>query len=241
MKGFKIVYLSNLVCKQEIPPTIRSWIIQQSRWAKGFSQNIKKNYLEFLFMSIKSSFTQTIQGTIHLTQYLVPLMILVNTTTTVLIMYSSTELSSIFRLFGIIFTFSAICGILAYCIAIFRTNRPKSDIILIPLFLFWGAGLIVRMSAGTIEGFLKKGGKFERTPKFNLGKSTSKISVREYIPLDWVVFLEIIYLLILIAGIIKALDMGIYFLFTGFYFIFIGLSVFNLIISELIHGIGYRH
>lgn len=239
MKGYKIVYLENLISKQEIPPTIRTWIIQQSRWAKGFSQNIKLNMRRFLLLSIKSSPIRAIQGTIHLTQYFIPLMIFVNTTTTVLIMYSTSSNDNIFRLLGVVFTFSAICGIMAYYVAILRAKRSKLEIFLIPLFLFWGAGLIIRMSVGTIDGLIRKGGRFERTPKFNINeiKSESKDRIREYIPLDWIILLEITYLLILFAGIVKTMNLGMDFIFTAVYYIFIALSVLNLIISEFTHGI----
>ncbi|MHA2175453.1 MAG: glycosyltransferase family 2 protein [Candidatus Hodarchaeales archaeon] len=242
MKGFKIIYLSELVINQEIPPTIRCWIIQQSRWAKGFSQNIKGNLPRFFLISIKSSFMQTLQGTIHMTQYLVPLMIFVNTTTAVLIMYSNVSIFNFLRFFGVFFTLSMICGIMAYSVAIIRSNRRTFDILLIPLFLFWGAGLIVRMSVGTIDGLIRKGGKFDRTPKFNLNgiNEQSNIPSQEYIPLDWIIVLEIMYLLILIAGIIKTMSLGIIFAFTGVYYIFIGLSILNLIVSELVHGIKFR-
>ncbi|MHA2202654.1 MAG: glycosyltransferase [Candidatus Hodarchaeales archaeon] len=35
MKGYEINYLRDVTNLQEIPPTIRCWIIQQSRWSKG--------------------------------------------------------------------------------------------------------------------------------------------------------------------------------------------------------------
>ncbi|MHA1444581.1 MAG: glycosyltransferase, partial [Candidatus Hodarchaeales archaeon] len=54
ISGYEIVYLMSTVNFQEIPPTIRCWIIQQKRWAKGFSQNIKKNLKRFLIFSFKS-------------------------------------------------------------------------------------------------------------------------------------------------------------------------------------------
>jgi thiosulfate reductase cytochrome b subunit len=98
------------------------------------------------------------------------------------------------------------------------------------------------MSVGTIDGLIRKGGKFDRTPKFNLNgiNEQSNIPSQEYIPLDWIIVLEIMYLLILIAGIIKTMSLGIIFAFTGVYYIFIGLSILNLIVSELVHGIKFR-
>ncbi|MCK4849636.1 MAG: glycosyltransferase, partial [Candidatus Heimdallarchaeota archaeon] len=140
INGYEIVYLTSAVNLQEIPPTIRCWIIQQNRWAKGFSQNMKKNLKKFLVFSLNSPGWLSVQGIIHLTQYLIPLMIIINTVTTILLIYSPSFEGGLFSIVGVFFSFSAICGVLAYSFAIVRGDRSSWDILLIPLFLFWGAG-----------------------------------------------------------------------------------------------------
>lgn len=238
MKGYEIIYLTSTVNLQEIPPTIRCWIIQQSRWAKGFSQNIKKNLKHFLHYSLKPPRWLTIQGIIHLTQYLVPLMILFNTVTMIILLYSPSIEGGFLSILGVFFTISTICGVLAYSFAIKRGDRSFWDILLIPLFLYWGAGLVLRMGVGVIDGFLRKSGVFERTPKYNIGSTQfhSKDIIRQKIPIDKIFFLEILYIFILLTGILKTLSLGGLYIFNAFYFIFLMLSTTNLVLSEVLHS-----
>ena len=240
LSGYEIVYLTSTVNLQEIPPTIRCWIIQQKRWAKGFSQNIKKNLKRFLIFSFKSPSWLTIQGIIHLTQYLVPFMIIINTVTTVMLIYTPSFEGGLFSIIGVLFSFSVICGVLAYSFAIVRGDRSLWDILLIPLFLFWGAGLVIRMGVGVIDGFLRTSGVFERTPKYNISKdqNNSETINRQHIPIDKIFFLEILYILVLLAGILKTLILGGFFIFSTFYFVFLLLSTANLVLSEVLHSIS---
>jgi len=123
-------------------------------------------------------------------------------------------------------------------VTVLRAKRPLWHILLIPLFLFWGAGLIVRMGIGTISGLFRKGGEFVRTPKFDLSnsKEKSEISIREKIPLDKVLLAELAYMIILFLGLFKGLELGGSYLSQVIYYLFLLLSLANLVISELLHA-----
>jgi hypothetical protein len=142
--------------------------------------------------------------------------------------------------FGILYSIAATLGIIAYVISVRRAKRPIKDIFLIPLFLFWGAGLIVRMGLGTILGFFQKGGEFERTPKYNLfdKKKTSSINTRERIPLDKVFLAELGYMLIICLGLLKGLELGGLFFSQVVFYLFLLLSLLNLVLSELLHALA---
>lgn len=238
MEGYELIYLSNVSNAQEIPPTIRCWIIQQSRWAKGFSQNLRKNYHRFLKNSKKKS---RIQGSIHLTQYFVPLLIVLNTVTSSILLYFPLFQGTTFLIFGFMFSFVTVLGIIAYVFSVIRANRPKRDILLIPFFLFWGAALVVRMGLGTLSGLWKQGGKFVRTPKFNLTNSKKgvTINIRERIPLDKVFLAELVYLTILCLGLLKGIELGGGYLSQVIFYLFLILSMMNLIVSEILHAFFY--
>jgi hypothetical protein len=168
-------------------------------------------------------------------------MIVINTVTSIILITSGSLNKIDFSAINLLFGIATICGIIAYSFAILRAERSTWDLLFIPVFLFWGAGLIVRMSVGTVVGLIRKGGVFERTPKFNIGSTsiqTKKLS-RERIPLDKILMLEAGYTLILIIGIFKTIELGGYFLFSGIYYGFIVLSIINLIVSELLHGFFY--
>ncbi len=240
MKGYELVYLTGVVNNQEIPPTLRSWIIQQSRWSKGFSQNIRKNFLSFLFLSPNCSFVCKIQGTVHLTQYLFPFMIVINTITSTLLIFSPSLDTEPFFIFGLLFAVATFCGIVAYASAIIRAERARWVLILIPLFLFWGGGLVVRMAVGTLTGFVMKGGEFVRTPKYNVSGigDSSRQKIHNHIPLDRLTIVELIYMLILVLGFVKYCTLGGFYLFNAFYFLFLCLGILNLLISEFVHAIS---
>ncbi len=233
--GYKILYLRDIINFQEVPPTIRSWIIQQSRWAKGFSQNLRKNLLLFWKSSRGNS---RIQGLIHLTQYFLPLLILINTFTGSFLLYIPQYHGDSFFALGILFTIAALLGIIAYLITIIRAKRKKIDIFLIPCFLFWGAGLIVRMGIGTFMGLIRKGGAFTKTPKFNLSNihQNSKVQTREKIPLDKIFFIELMYMVVIGLGLLKAIVLGGIYLSQAFFYVFLLLSLLNLVFSELLHA-----
>ena len=128
-------------------------------------------------------------------------------------------------------------GIIAYATAILRAKRNSYFILLIPIFLFWGAGLIIRMGVGTVSGLLRKGGVFQRTPKFNLSDSRNKkVDFRVLIPLDRVFFIEIAYVLLLAVGVIRAMSLGVSYITQGFYYLFVLISLLNMVSSELFHA-----
>ncbi|MFX1536389.1 MAG: glycosyltransferase [Promethearchaeota archaeon] len=235
MKGYEVIYLRDVTNSQEIPPTIRCWIIQQSRWSKGFSQNLRKNYLSFWRNSRGKS---RIQGTLHQTQYVVPLLILLITITSSLLLFFPEFDGKMLAIFGFFYSIVAILGIFTYIVSIMRAKRPVKDILLIPLFLFWGAGLIVRMGLATISGLIRKGGVFERTPKFNLfnDQKRSSITFKEKIPLDKVFLAELAYVAIISLGLLKGIELGGLYLLQVVFYLFILLSVLNLLFSELKHA-----
>ena len=234
MLGFEILYLRDVTNDQEIPPTLRCWIIQQSRWSKGFSQNIICNFKNFMTGTHGKS---KIQGFLQLTSYLVPFMILINTSTGSFLLFFSQFQPDSVLIFGVLFSIATICGVLAYMTTVTRGNRPIWHIFLIPLFLFWGAGLIVRMAAGTVSGLIYSGGEFVRTPKFHLSDNRDKLGeIRERIPLDKIFLVEIIYLIILLLGFTKSLELGGSFLSQSLYYVFLILSILNLLVSEILHA-----
>ena len=143
-----------------------------------------------------------------------------------------------FFLFGILFAVAGSLGFLAYLIAVIRTDRKLIDILFIPLYLFWGAGLIVRMGMGVISGLFQMGGEFTKTPKFDLSDTRSKksLQIREKIPLDKIFVFELVYMIILGLGLFKAFELGGAYLSQAIYYIFIIFSLLNLVFSELLHA-----
>jgi cellulose synthase/poly-beta-1,6-N-acetylglucosamine synthase-like glycosyltransferase len=76
MLGYRILYLRDLRCPGEIPPTVPSFKQQQGRWACGSLRNARL-ILPNLLKDRKYGFSKRFQAFIHLTGYLIhPLMVL---------------------------------------------------------------------------------------------------------------------------------------------------------------------
>jgi cellulose synthase/poly-beta-1,6-N-acetylglucosamine synthase-like glycosyltransferase len=75
MLGYRVLYLRDLPCPGEIPPTIPGFKMQQGRWACGSLRNARK-ILPTLLRDSKIKLTQRLQAFIHLTGYIIhPLMV----------------------------------------------------------------------------------------------------------------------------------------------------------------------
>ncbi len=76
MRGYGILYLRDLACPGEIPPTLPSFKMQQGRWANGSLRNARK-ILPDLLQDHKIGLKQRLQAFIHLTGYIIhPLMVI---------------------------------------------------------------------------------------------------------------------------------------------------------------------
>ena len=74
--GYRVLYLRDLECPGEIPPTVPSFKVQQGRWACGSLRNARK-ILPGLLHNRKLGVKQRLQAFIHLTGYMIhPLMVL---------------------------------------------------------------------------------------------------------------------------------------------------------------------
>jgi cellulose synthase/poly-beta-1,6-N-acetylglucosamine synthase-like glycosyltransferase len=73
--GYRMLYLRDLACPGEIPPTVSSFKMQQGRWACGSLRNARK-ILPGLLRDRKIGFKERLQAFIHLTGYIIhPLMV----------------------------------------------------------------------------------------------------------------------------------------------------------------------
>jgi cellulose synthase/poly-beta-1,6-N-acetylglucosamine synthase-like glycosyltransferase len=74
--GYGILYLRDLACPGEIPPTLPSFKVQQGRWACGSLRNARK-ILPGLLKDPSIEFRRRLQAFIHLTGYIIhPLMVI---------------------------------------------------------------------------------------------------------------------------------------------------------------------
>ena len=238
LQSNNVLFLPQVTVLQEIAPTLSLWGIQQTRWSRGFAQNLR---LHFKNVFSKNHSKNKFQGAILLTAYLIPFFVLLNIFSGSLLLFSPDyhSISSFLIILNSGLADVTIAGFIVYSVAIFRAKRPFWHILLIPLFLFWGSALLIRIFFGTIQGFFRYGGEFKRTPKFDLFKpDAKKTNTRVKMPVDGTLFIEIIFMIFIGGTILKTLEIGFQMILGTIFYTYVFLSMLFMSASNIIHYFG---
>ncbi len=162
LKGWRFLYLPDVVVPGELPPQMAAYKQQQARWAKGSTQCISV-VLPPLWTSRFSLF-QRLMATLHLCQYLPhPLMIILLLLTPPLLLSGDLQ-----RLHLSWLGLAGLGPPLAYIVsqrALYRDWGRR--LLAFPMLLALGTGIAWTNSRAVIGGLLGRRGEFRRTPKFN--------------------------------------------------------------------------
>ncbi len=192
LKGWKLRFLTDVVCPAEVPVTINAFKSQQYRWAKGSIQTAKKN-LGNLFKS-DISFLVKIQAFLHLTHYMVHPMMLLVVLTSIPMLYAQWFFDSLAYPI-MIFTLLclATCGpssMYLFSQKIFYRDW-KSRIKFLPFLMCLGTGIAVNNTKAVLEAFFNIKSGFVRTPKYGIKKKKDSWKEKHYsIPLNAISILE---------------------------------------------------
>jgi hypothetical protein len=219
IKGYRILYLKELLCPGEVPPTVPSYKKQQGRWACGSLRTAKK-LLPTILNNPKFSFKVRFQAFIHLTNYMVhPLMsssfLLACLVTLLQVDIDTYRFSNNFSqgqtgsgisfitpqtlLWASIGFMIALCTIAAWIPPIIALRAqdlsvPRKIISFVILSLL-GCGVSLN---NTIEAgkalFTNRSWAFSRTPKYALQHNKGDWRGKKYqVSLDFVFFLEVAF------------------------------------------------
>jgi len=192
LRGWKLKFVTDVVCPAEVPVTINAFKSQQYRWAKGSIQTAKKN-LGNLFKS-DISFLVKIQAFLHLTHYMVHPMMLLVVLTSIPMLYSQWFFDSLAYPI-MIFTLLclATCGpssMYLFSQKIFYRDW-KSRIKFLPFLMCLGTGIAVNNTKAVLEAFFNIKSGFVRTPKYGIKKKKDSWKEKHYsIPLNAISILE---------------------------------------------------
>ena len=191
LNGWKALYLRDLVIPGEIPPNMPSFRNQQARWARGSIQCGRK-LLKRVWSSPSLSFLQKIQATVHMTYYMIHLlMFLVLLVTVPLLMLRAFSLTSFFAPYAILFGLCAISSSMMYYTSIKQQNLSfRKKLPYLGLLSLIGYGLSAQCSISVIKGLSSYGGFFERTPKYNINDKKDEWRNKLYKPLKNLPLLE---------------------------------------------------
>jgi len=187
LRGWRIRYLPHISAPAELPAHINAYKRQQFRWAKGSIQTAIKT-LGALWRSPNPTAVK-IEATIHLTNYAVHPLMLLNLILTLPLMVNRSLLLWMIP----IFTLAAIGPWFMYWIAMREQGRGYQERISnLVMLVFLGAGLSLNNTRAVGEALLGKQSSFLRTPKFDLrGSKRQEQSSSSYLlPRDANVWIE---------------------------------------------------
>lgn len=181
LAGWKFVFLPSVTVPGEVPSSLNGFQEQQYRWVKGSVQTARK-----LLPAILSSglpWRVRVEASFHLTNnaaYPMTLMLALLLVPSLLIR-ERPGLEWTLALDFLLFSSSTVPVILFYLAGQRRIGRRaawRELLCVLPI----GVGLSIRNSAAVLEGLIRSGGTFHRTPKQGQGRLTVKPERSPHLP-----------------------------------------------------------
>ncbi len=164
-KGYRILYLPDVVCFSELPDSILAFKSQQKRWAKGGVQVAKKYWKRILSLDWPISwkvevFMQTL-GNFGYPLGVVLLLLLPY----ILYLKFTGRYEMLYTVMGGFAVFSILAVWVAFGVAYSFIKRDWKTLFFIPIGMAIVGGLMINNTNAVLEGIFGEGGVFERTPK----------------------------------------------------------------------------
>jgi len=184
LRGWKFLFLPDVVVPAELPTDINGFKSQQHRWTKGSIQTCLKLlpavWREKLPLIIK------LEATAHLTSNFGYLLLLL---LCILILPQSHAAHGGWRqtlLVDIPIFLATTVSITTFYIVAQRHLNPKSwmrDLLLLPLLLALAIGMSVNNARGVLEALLRRPSEFTRTPKYGQETLIERSCKVHYLPI----------------------------------------------------------
>jgi cellulose synthase/poly-beta-1,6-N-acetylglucosamine synthase-like glycosyltransferase len=206
LKGWQIQYIPHVVVPAELPIHINALKRQQFRWAKGSIQTAKK-LLRFMWGS-SHPLIKKMEGTIHLTHYLVHPLMLINLIISLPLIMDKSPLLWVLPIYLI----AAVGPLSLYWIAMgIEGQSIWKRITNLLMLLILGMGLSFNNSRAVFEALLGKQSAFLRTPKFKGQDNKSSVKLNDYLlPRDPHAWTEIFFGVYASGLLVYALSQGVW-------------------------------
>jgi len=230
MKGWKFIFLNDVVTPAELPAEINALKSQQYRWTKGAVETARK-ILPKLWRS-DLSIKIKIHSTFHLTNnFVYPfILILALLNLPLIIVKNHIPESEIFFMIFAFFLLSFGASFLFYAISQKALYKDwKKRMLLFPVFMSGSMGFSINNTKAVIQGLFKLKTPFIRTPKYELIGTNGSFFGKKYgISTDKMVIIEILMSLYSFLGVVVAI-----------YYFEIGIIPFMLMFFAGFSLIGY--
>lgn len=200
LAGWDCLFLPDVAVPAEIPPQLAAFKRQQSRWATGSIQCLKK--LVWPVLRSSSALPVKLQALIHLSNYFAhPLLVILATITPILMLTGTTDNIR----FPLIYLSLASLGP-PFLFAVAQVARYpstwKQRYKRMPILILIGGGITLSGTKAVVEALLGVGNIFRRTPKFNVVTAADPWQNSDYrLPLDWLVLGELLLAVYSLLGV----------------------------------------
>ncbi len=169
LKGWRFVYLRDVICPAELPVDMRAFKSQQFRWVKG-SVQVSKKILPRIWSS-DLSFVRKVEASIHLTHnvtYALVLVLSLCAYPAVLTRFAAAGLTTL-AIELPLFLLATGSVMFFYAVAMAHARRDwRRQLRYLPVVMSVAIGLSVSNTRAIIEGLVGRDTPFHRTPKFDI-------------------------------------------------------------------------
>jgi cellulose synthase/poly-beta-1,6-N-acetylglucosamine synthase-like glycosyltransferase len=212
LKGWRGVYLKDMVVPAELPVEVNAFKSQQHRWAKGNAQVIRKMMKTILFS--KESLHTKAECWFHLTancNYML-MVILAIIMVPCMIIRAGTPAHILLLTDGPFFLLNAVSVGLYFGLSqreVYNNKNWTSRMKYIPALMSLGIGLCLNQTKAVLEGFFTDDIEFKRTPKLGVdehGNGARNHNARAYkVPKSLLTFLELAFALYYFGAVLIAI------------------------------------
>lgn len=178
LKGWKFIFLNDLVCFSELPSDFSSFANQQFRWTKGTAEVCLKLFKDIIKSNIKLE--DKINIILHLSS---PFLYVANLILFLILWPLSYFSPLLFGILALLFGFANIYNMLTIDKVMYQ-NKPFKERINDMLYLiFVFSGFSVKGTMAVLEVIFRKKTPFERTPKKGNQKKKYSTKSKNYLEL----------------------------------------------------------
>ena len=207
MKGWKCLFLPDIVVDAELPVQMNGAKRQQFRWAKGSIQCAIK-LLGDILLKRKIAFDAKLQAFIQLTRHIVFPLMLVQFITLPILLASEVNLYIVSFLPALTLATYLAMGPGAYLLVIHKMYKEnwKTHAKALPYLLVYSIGMSVNNTVAVFDGAVGKKNEFLRTPKYGIIKNDDDWRDKAYnLPFTKTTLLELFFAVYGILGIFIAI------------------------------------
>ncbi len=204
LKGWRFIYLNDVVSPAELPADINALKSQQFRWTKGAVETAKK--ILPIFIKANLPFKVKLEGFIHLTSNIVfpfILIVAILNVPLVVIKNSFDHFDAFYNAMSV-FVLASIASFLFYLYSQKAIHLDwRRRILLFPVFLAGSMGFAINNTKAVIEALIGKKSGFTRTPKYRIVSEKDDWKLKKYVQrrISPTVFFEILLAVYYIIGI----------------------------------------